>query len=195
MFLYERYYLLRYHVNYRYVFPNQPTCVLFAMVFSNILAGELGYTQKEIYHFGMAVHRLAGFNSPSDDLLTDYCHRNPTVDELYFKLQKLNLYSASAPIKKWGKLNCWNINYQLSNYIYMYYIMFLTVCFSMDISNAVFIFQCHRMPWTCLYITPGRVQITQIHHDTVYFMKHYLAVIVYGIYTVTHVMIISSNQF
>ena len=52
----------------------------------------------------MAVHRLAGFNSPSDDLIAEYCHRNPTVDELYFKLQKLNLSAAASVLRNHGKL-------------------------------------------------------------------------------------------
>ena len=75
---------------------------MYALIYLHFTAGELGYTAKEIYHFGMAVHRMAGFNSPSDDLISEYCHRNPTVDELYFKLHKLGLSGAANVLKSYG---------------------------------------------------------------------------------------------
>ena len=68
--------------------------------YSVLLAGELGYELRHIARFEL----LSGpnGNTPSENLMNEYGHRHPTVDELYFKLKQLHLHKVASCIQHLG---------------------------------------------------------------------------------------------
>lgn len=66
-------------------------------------AGLIGFGDQQIKLFRLALHRAPGMNSPTDVVLSEWSHSNPTVDMLYKMLIKLKLKVPADGIKQYGK--------------------------------------------------------------------------------------------
>ncbi len=63
-------------------------------------AADIGYTQQQVILLDAVRQRPGG--CPAEELLRDWGHRNPTIKELFLRLQRLNMRKAADCLRGIG---------------------------------------------------------------------------------------------